>query len=280
MAVATVEFHELVRLLETNPQWRADLRQVLLPQRFRDLPEVVKELGANRIEATTDRQRIWEEIRAIAERTERGFAEAAAARAEAAADRKRIWEAIKEGFAEATAARAEAAADRLEIWKSIERMTSQILELTKTIGKLKGLTKEIWYQRRATSIFGIVFSGGHEVTNQIADRLYEAQKQGVIPEKKRVSVLAADLLWGGRLRENGQDIVVVLEASWLVEEHDVERAEQRAKILRHIGVPALPVVAGEEWGDEIKASARWSKVAMIENGKLDLASWRKALGNI
>lgn len=126
MAVTTIEFHELVRLLETNPQWRAELRDVLFPQEFLDLPGVVKELSEAQ-------RRTEEALTRLTERMEKGFAEAATARAEAAADHRRIWE-------------------------SIERLTDQMYTLTKDVGKLKGLTKEIWYQSRVVSIFGLVLT--------------------------------------------------------------------------------------------------------------------------
>ena len=338
MAVTTIEFHELVRLLETNPRWRAELREVLFPQGFLDLPGAVKglseaqrrteealtrltermeqgfaEAAVARAEAAADRKRIWEVMeQGFAEATadrkriwevmEQGFAEAAADRkriwevmeqgfAEAAADRKRIWEVMEQGFAEAAADRkriwevmeqgfAEAAADRKRIWKGIERLTDQMYTMTKDVGKLKGLTKEIWYHSRAASIFGLVLTRGHDVTNQAADRLYEAQEQGLISADERKDTLAADLFWEGREREDGDDVVLVVEVSWLVEDHDVERAGRRAKILRRAGVRALPVAAGEVWTKEVESSARMFGVVILEDGQLNLASWRKALDSI
>ncbi len=266
MAVTTIEFHELVRLLETNPRWRAELREVLFPQGFLDLPGAVKGLSEAQ-------RRTEEALTRLTERMEQGFAEAAVARAEAAADRKRIWEVMEQGFAEA-------AADRKRIWKGIERLTDQMYTMTKDVGKLKGLTKEIWYHSRAASIFGLVLTRGHDVTNQAADRLYEAQEQGLISADERKDTLAADLFWEGREREDGDDVVLVVEVSWLVEDHDVERAGRRAKILRRAGVRALPVAAGEVWTKEVESSARMFGVVILEDGQLNLASWRKALDSI
>jgi hypothetical protein len=51
----------------------------------------------------------------------------------------------------------------------------------------------------------------------------------------------ADLLWW-----KGEQVAVV-EASVQVDREDVERAAQRAEILRRAGMHALPVVIGEEW---------------------------------
>jgi len=309
VTVTTIKFHELVRALETHPRWRAELREVLFPQEFLDLPGAVKELAeaqrrteealvrltermergfaeaaAARAEAAADRQRIWQAIRETNERMEKGFAEAAADRqriweamekgfAEAAEDRRRIWEAMEKGFAEA-------AEDRRRIWQGVERLADQMYTMTKDVGSLKGTAKELWYQNRAASIFGLLLSRGHDVANRVADRLYEAQKQGIISHSERKDALAADLFWKGRRRENGDEVVLVVEVSWLVEKHDVERAERRAKILRRVGIRALPVAAGEVWGEGAKSHARLFGVVIFEDGQPDEASWQEALGSI
>jgi len=291
VTVTTIKFHELVRALETHPRWRAELREVLFPQEFLDLPGAVKELAEAQ-------RRTEEALVRLTERMERGFAEAAAARAEAAADRQRIWQAIREtnermekGFAEAAADRqriweamekgfAEAAEDRRRIWQGVERLADQMYTMTKDVGSLKGTAKELWYQNRAASIFGLLLSRGHDVANRVADRLYEAQKQGIISHSERKDALAADLFWKGRRRENGDEVVLVVEVSWLVEKHDVERAERRAKILRRVGIRALPVAAGEVWGEGAKSHARLFGVVIFEDGQPDEASWQEALGSI
>jgi len=266
VTVTTIKFHELVRALETHPRWRAELREVLFPQEFLDLPGAVKELAEAQ-------RRTEEALVRLTERMERGFAEAAAARAEAAADRQRIWEAMEKGFAEA-------AEDRRRIWQGIERLADQMYTMTKDVGSLKGTAKELWYQNRAASIFGLLLSRGHDVANRVADRLYEAQKQGIISHSERKDALAADLFWKGRRRENGDEVVLVVEVSWLVEKHDVERAERRAKILRRVGIRALPVAAGEVWGEGAKSHARLFGVVIFEDGQPDEVSWQEALGSI
>lgn len=45
MAFTVKEFHDLVRLLEEHPQWRAELRRLLLTDELLDLPRVVRELA-------------------------------------------------------------------------------------------------------------------------------------------------------------------------------------------------------------------------------------------
>jgi hypothetical protein len=268
MSFTVSDFHDLIRLLEANPEWRAQLLRVLFPQAFLDLPRALEALAeaqrrteaaldrlAERMEkgfaeAAADRQRIWEAIRASNERMEKGFAEAAA-------DRQRIWEAMEKGFAEA-------AADRRRIREEIRDM--------------KGEAREIYYRHRATGIFGRWLREGHDATSEVADQLQAGLQEGRISDWEYTQVLASDLLWGGKLRSTGEAVVLVMEASWWVAASDVERAEERAEMLRQVGLKALPVTAGKEWPAEVETLAHAKKVVIVQDGSLDSASWQAALG--
>ncbi len=176
---------------------------------------------------------------------ERGFAEAAA-------DRKRIWEAMQQGFAEA----------------AVER------------GELKGLTKEWFYHYRAASIFGRLLTAGREVTQEVSKQLRAAQEAGRVSAEEYQSVLDADLLWGGKLWDTGEEVILVLEASWKVHEDDVERAAQRAGVLRRIGLKALPVAAGKEWPKQVEERALRERVVITRDGRVDDTSWQAALAGL
>jgi uncharacterized protein YwgA len=257
-------------------------------------------------EAAADRQRIWEVIRETNERMEKGFAEAAADRqriweairetnermekgfAEAAADRQRIWEAMGKGFAEA-------AADRQRIWEAIretnermergfteaaadrQRIKKDISDVQKDVRDLKGDAREQYYRNRATGIFGRRLQQGHDATSEVADQLRIPLQKGRISNREYDHVLASDLLWGGKLQETGESAVLVIEVSWRMESHDVARAEERAAMLRKVGLKALPVAAGQEWPDEVKILAREKKVVIVQDGSVDEASWQAAL---
>jgi hypothetical protein len=93
-------------------------------------------------------------------------------------------------------------------------------------------------------------------------------------------VLNADLLWRGELWDTGEEVVLVLEASWMVHASDVERAVQRAEVLRRAGLKALPVTAGEEWPEQVEALALQERVVITRNGRVDDASWQAALAGL
>jgi hypothetical protein len=268
------DFRGLIQLLEAQPEWKAQLLRVLFPNAFLDLPRAVEALAEaqQRTEATldrviermergfaeaaADRQRIWEAIRETNERMERGFAEAAA-------DRQRIWEAMERGFAEA-------AADR-------QRLRRDISELQRDVRDLKGDAREQYYRSRATGIFSRRLLQGHEAIAQVADQLRTRLQEGLISAREYDAVLGADLLWGGTLVESGESVVLVMEVSWRVEPHDVERAEERARTLRKANLKGLPVAAGKEWPGDVESLARERKVVILRDGSIDEASWQAAL---
>jgi hypothetical protein len=286
MAVSftVTEFRGLIHFLETQPEWRMELRRLLFPEALVDLPRALEELA--------EAQRQTEEtLERVTERMERGFAEATAQRAEAAADRKRIWENIERltermerGFAEAAAQRAEAAADRQRIWETMQQGFAEAAadrqEMRQDIGGLKGLTKEWFYRDRVAAIFGRLLTAGRDATQEVIRHLRAAQQASRVSAEEYQGVLNADLLWSGELWETGEEVVLVLEASWKVHENDVERAVQRAEILRRTGLKALPVTAGEEWPQQVEALALRSQVVITRNGRVDDVSWQAALASL
>jgi hypothetical protein len=312
MPFTVTEFRDLIRILHTRPEWRAELLRVLFPEALVDLPRALEALAeAQRrteetlsqvtermergfAEAAADRERIWENIERLTERMERGFAEAAADReriwqamrqgfAEAAADRERIWEAMQQGFAEA-------AADRGRIWANIEQLTERMERgfaeaaadrevMKRDIGVLKGSTKESFYRDRAAAIFGRLLAAGQDATQEVVQRLRAAEQANRVSAEEYQSVLNADLLWSGKLWDTGEEVVLVLEASWKVHENDVKRATQRAEVLRRAGLKALPVTAGEEWSEQVEALALRERVVITQDGRVDEASWQAAMAS-
>lgn len=238
MPFTVTEFRNLIHFLETQPEWRMELRRLLFPEALVDLPRALKELAEAQ-------RRTEETLGQVTERMERGFAEAAAAR--------------ERGFAEA-------AADR-DVMK-------------RDIGVLKGSTKESFYRSRATAIFGFLLADGQDATQEVIQCLRAAQQASRVSAEEYQSVLNADLLWSGKLWETGEEVVLVVEASWKVHESDVERAVQRAEVLRRAGLKALPVTAGEEWPQQVEALALRERVVITQNGRVDDASWQAALAGL
>ena len=270
MPFTVTEFRDLIRILHTQPEWRAELLRVLFPEALVDLPRALEELAEAQ-------RRTEETLERVTERMERGFAEAAS-------DRERIWGAMQQGFAEA-------ASDRKRIWENIERLTERMEQgfteaaaerqvMRQDIGELKGLTREWFYHYRAASIFGRLLTAGQDATREVVQQLHAAQQANRVSAEEYQSVLDADLLWRGKLWDTDEEVILVLEASWKVHESDVERAAQRTEVLRRIGLKALPVTAGKEWPEQVEALALRERVVITRDGRVDDASWQAALASL
>jgi predicted Rdx family selenoprotein len=260
MPFTVADFHDLVRLLEEHPDWRTELRRVLLSQDLLDLPRTVQELAIAQ-------RRTEEALSHLIQRMEQGFADAAE-------DRQRIRDRMEQGFADAAEDR-QRIRDRME--QGFAAVATEQRSMRRDIGQLKGMGQEQFYRDRAAAIFGRLLAQGYDATQQVADALQEARRTGVIADRDYQDVLAADLLWGGQLRDSRQPIVLVLEASWAVVSADVERAARRASVLRQAGLRAIPAAAGQQWSPTAKSRARQAGVVIVQDGTVDQDSWDAAL---
>ena len=78
----------------------------------------------------------------------------------------------------------------------------------------------------------------------------------------------ADLVVQGRRREDGAEVALLVEVSWGIGPHDVERAAERAALLTRAGFSVLPVVAGRMITSEAVELARRRQVWQMLDGQV------------
>lgn len=161
--------------------------------------------------------------------------------------------------------------------ESVAVLKTDVAGLKTDVGSLKGIVFEGEYRTKAAAIFGRYIRRGRDMTNDVADLLADAEAAGNITASEYEQVLTSDLLWGGALRLGGGQVVVTVEASWRAMVNDLERAINRAAILRRIGLIALPVVAAQEWDDDLVAMARQQRVVVARKGLVDSELWQAAM---
>ncbi|MGE0826970.1 MAG: hypothetical protein AB7P18_33180 [Candidatus Binatia bacterium] len=190
------DFHEVIRLLEAHPEWRAELRRVILTDDLLQLPEQVQALVA------------------VQRRTEEQL---------------------------------------LALTKHVDGLTTQVTTLSDIVqriavdvGRLKGDSLEIRYARRGLPFMTQVVRRPHLLSPEELDTLLEAaEAEGKLSASESNEITLADLVYRGKRRSTGTDIYVVTEVSWGVGVEDVQRAEQRSRLLSKLGTPTLAAVAGE-----------------------------------
>ena len=118
-------------------------------------------------------------------------------------------------------------------------------DLKSDIAILKDFALEDQYLMKGHR-FGRLLRRAHVLSSDETIALVEdATDSGALTEAQAGEILLTDLIVRGKRREDGSDVYLIVEVSWGVGVHDVERAAKRARLLSQIGTPAIPVVAGE-----------------------------------
>lgn len=149
----------------------------------------------------------------------------------------------------------------------------RLANLERDVVRLKGISKEIAFRQKASSYLGALLKGGREASELVNEILDKAEASGLVTPQEADYVRTADLLWVGAVRRGmfaNEQIIVVIEISWVVDEQAVERAIKKAQILRRAGAWAVPFVSGEEWvSQELKQKALQQFVFCSEDGKVE-----------
>ena len=224
------------------------------------------------------------QMRALAERQARTEAEFREYR-ERSEERLARIEATLDRLAEAQAqteaqmrALAEAQAQTEKVLQSLiatqQKFEERLQRLEIRVGQMDGDLLEIRYQERATSYFGRILRRLKVVSiSDILDTLEERLSPDEVEE-----LFNLDLLIRGRIRgspgETGPEVWLAVEISALIDTEDVERALQRAILLRKAGYPAIPTVAGRNISPVAETVARREGVVIVQDGRSTL--WQEA----
>jgi len=268
----------LDRLAEAQAQTEAALKRLSEAQeRYREASEA----RFARIEATLNRlseaqAQTEARVRELAEAQERyqEASEARFARIEAALNRLSEAQARTEEEFRKYREASEARFARIEA--VLEQVVVQLQKLTDRTGKLEGRLLELTYQQKAGSYFGHLLRR----PRALLPAEIEDQLEGRITQEEFRELLAVDLLVSGRPRHLAEapQVWLVVEISATVDRHDVERARQRADLLRRAGLRAIPTVAGEDATMGALEEAKTHKVLMLQDGRSWF--WEEALAEV
>jgi len=146
-------------------------------------------------------------------------------------------------------------------------------KLITDVGNLKGLTLEQLYRNHAPAYLGRLLRRARVVDiTTLIDDLEKRLKDEEVDE-----LLRTDLVLTGKpaaLPEISQ-IWLVMEVSATVDRGDVERALERANLLRKAGYPAVAVAAGMEVTLGARETADAVGAALLIDGRIE--DWQKAL---
>ena len=251
------EFQDLIRLLQERPEWRADLRRLVLTDELLALPELVRELvqAQQRTEGRVGR------LEEAQQRTEARVGQLAESVESLRAETERRFQEL--ATAQLTLTR------RIDdLREVVQTLADRTYTLTTDVGELKGSDLERRYRERPFAYFQRLVRQAHTLSgDELNAMLDRAVTAGQLTEEDVDEIVWADAIVRGRRREDDQEVYLVVEASWGVGPYDVQRADKRAKLLAKAGVTALPVVAGMWVTPDGELAARAIKVWRVTNGR-------------
>ncbi|MBI4640644.1 MAG: hypothetical protein HY731_08120 [Candidatus Tectomicrobia bacterium] len=244
MAFTIQDINDLARLLVEHPEWRLELRRLLLSEELLTLPQAIREL----IDAQKRAEERLEQLEIIVQNL--------AEQVRALVEQMRVL--------------AEAQQRTTDI---LQRTTDTLQRMTDVVGGLKGRVLELTYRDKAPAYLGHVLRRLRVVSpNTLEDTLEAALTPGEFRDLFRL-----DLLLSGHPRQKPEidEVWLAVELSSVVDQDDVDRAERRAGLLRKAGYRALPMAAGEQMTRGAEESARMQHVVLLQDGQV--LFWEEAL---
>jgi len=272
------DFHDFIRLLEARPEWRTELRRLVLTDGLLAVPEQLAELRAHSEQqfiALADAQQHTEtqlatltgQVTTLTDAQQR-----TEVRLTALTDAQQHTETQ---LATLTGQVTTLTGQVATLTVQVATLTVQVTALTRTVqtlvddvGELKGQSLEAAYRSKGPAYFGRLLRRPHVLTpDELTALIEDARDSGVLSEVDARQLYETDLVVRGRRPEDGAEVFLVVEVSWGVGPHDVERAAQRAVLLSHTGLATIAVVAGQRILPEAAALARQAQVWQITDGQ-------------
>jgi len=246
MAVYRIEtFEDILKALKEQPQWREELRRLVLtdellalPQRFeRFVEEDFRPLRARVDKMEGDGEVLKQDV-TVLKQDVAVLKQDVAVLKEDVAVLKQDVAVLKEDVAVLKQ-------DVAVLKQDVAVLKQDVKRLKDDVAELKGESFERRVRERAPSYFGRLIKGCKTLSFQELDQVLEAAlEKGIISQDEKDDALNVDVVVTGLSRsEEGVNILVVCEVSIKADRQDVERAFQRASILRKaFGISSIPTI--------------------------------------
>lgn len=272
MSFTVDDYHDLVRLVQQYPEWKSELRQLLLSDELLSLPNMVREL-------TASHQRAEERLAGTEKRLAGAEERLSRAEERLSGVEERLFN-VEERLSnvEERLSGVEERLERLEM--TVQKLTEQVAKLVEVqqtmaddIGGLKGRVLELTYRDKAGAYFGPLLRRMRMVEAHTLENTLETR---LTAEEFR-DVLRLDLLVSGEPRQlsNGAEVWLAIEVSSVIDQYDVDRANRRASVLRKAGYRVVPVVAGENTTQGAEVACHDQNVLLLQDGHIKF--WNEAL---
>ncbi|MCS6806960.1 MAG: hypothetical protein NZ823_17685 [Blastocatellia bacterium] len=272
MAFEVQDYKDLVRLIEEHPEWRAELRRLVLTDELLELPVIVRELAEAQRHAEERLSRVEEQI-ALLTQAQRHAEERLSRVEEQIALLTEAQRRTEERLARVEEQMALLAEAQRQMADEIRKMAADQRRISNDVADLKGTVLEWKYRNKATAYFGAVLRRARVVEMQTLEERLEAS----LTEEEIKDVLRLDLIVQGRLsrQADAPEVYLAVEISSVIDAYDVQRARHRSYLLRKAGFPTIPMVAGEHLTPGAEFETKEHSVPVMQDGKVTY--WEEAL---
>jgi hypothetical protein len=263
MPFTVTEFHDLVRLVAERPEWRVELRRLVLTDELLALPEQVarlrhdteqgfQQLAAQVAGLTAAQVRTEEQLVTLSQaqaRTEQQLTVLSQAQVRTEERLVTLSQAqvrTEEQLATLTQAQARTEEQLVTLSQAQGRTEEELRRLVSWQRGEAGRRDGERYERDILRQAPALFNGGQggatdhpDVQQRLTTQLGPLLAGDLFDATD--TPLLADLVWW-----KGEQMTVV-EVSVQVDRQDVGRAERRAATLRRSGAPVMALVIGEQW---------------------------------
>ncbi|MEZ4710585.1 MAG: hypothetical protein R3A44_25520 [Caldilineaceae bacterium] len=240
MAFTVSDFHDLVVILEEQPEWRAEMRRLILTDDILGLPQALRDL-AKTVHEWAEAQRSYEQ------RSEARFG--------------RVEDDIHTLKSDVAVLKTDVAGLKTDV----AGLKTDVARLDDRVGRLDGRSFEQQVRERLPAYLSRFALRLRAVGSaDLAELLEVAFEEGRISEEQLDDAKLIDAVARGRRRSDGAPIYLAAEVSVLVAPYDLERSVRRAAVIAAAsGTETLPVIMGETITADLRAEAERQKVGYV-----------------
>ncbi len=241
------------RILQERPEWRQRIRHLLLGEEILSLPAKVAELTEAVAELTTTVKLLTARVGAIETKLDQHIADTAENFRQVREDISANQADTAENFRQVREDISAMQTDIGTLQTDTSTLKSDTSTLKSDMASLKGAELERTACRRihglAYRTWGITDSrllqgATVEPHFQFRRRIIEAERNGTISEAQSIGIDAADIILSGVIEDI--EVMLAAEVSITVNQHDIDRAKERAASLQAAsGMTCYAAVLGE-----------------------------------
>ncbi len=229
-------FKDIIDALMENPQWREEMRRLVLTEELLSLPSRFDNFVENEFKPLKkDVEVLKQDVEVL----------------------KQDVEVLKQDV-EILKKDVEILKQDVEILKKdVEVLKRDVGVLKNDVGGLKGESFERKVREKAPAFFGNLLRRVKTISiEQYAEMLDEANERGIISDEERFDALNIDVVVKGRMKDSGKEIMLAAEVSITVDVTDVDRASRRAKVFtKAYGLETIGVVIGQQINPDVRGLA-------------------------